>query len=353
MALVVFLVVAAVVSGFVALASRRAAEGARARAESEALVRPCRLVEHHDVARDASTRARASTASCCSTALPSGWEAEASAGDPVEDGSRAGAVESRSTTSTCSFSRGSSRPTTTSGFSTRSSPRSRPRSRSRSSRPRSGRSAPLVAARDARAALLGSIGRGLQDTATRIRVEVAADGAGRGRGRRPSERRPAPVARDGSRRPRPNRERRARRPRGGRLASPMCSRRLSARQRVSSRQGSRSTWRRACRSFEPTLPCCGARSSRLCRGHRRVAGRRAREDRRGRGLAGSRRADHRSAGRAGADARGVTGRRGVRRSGLRARDGWARRGRRDTRWRYDARFAFAERGSHGARLPVL
>ena len=38
-ALVVFLAVAAVVSGFVALASRRAAEGARARAESEALVR--------------------------------------------------------------------------------------------------------------------------------------------------------------------------------------------------------------------------------------------------------------------------------------------------------------------------
>ncbi len=38
-ALVVFLVVASVVSGFVALASRRAAEGARARAESEALVR--------------------------------------------------------------------------------------------------------------------------------------------------------------------------------------------------------------------------------------------------------------------------------------------------------------------------
>ena len=80
----------------------------------------------------------------------------------------------------------------------------------------------------------------------------------------------------------------------------------------------------------------------LARGYGRVAVERARENRRGRGLAGSRRSHHRSQeGRR--SRRGRTrgpGCRDLRGSGLRARDGWAYRGRRDTGWRFDARFAF-------------
>ncbi len=98
---------------------------------------PCRLVEHHDVARDAPARARASRG----RAVPP--PPVRMGGGGVCRGSRrgresAGEWNRRSTTSTCSSSRGTSRPTTTCGFSTRSSPRSLPRSRSRSSRPRSG-----------------------------------------------------------------------------------------------------------------------------------------------------------------------------------------------------------------------
>ncbi len=84
-ALVVFLVVAAVVSGFVALASRRAAEGARARAESEALVR---LAGSSSVSTLLETLRRVLSAD--STSLlhrgPGGWEVEASSGVHVENG---------------------------------------------------------------------------------------------------------------------------------------------------------------------------------------------------------------------------------------------------------------------------
>ncbi|MGZ8688756.1 MAG: DUF4118 domain-containing protein, partial [Gaiellaceae bacterium] len=84
-ALVVFLLVAAVVSGFVALASRRAAEGARARAESEALVR---LAGSSSVSTLLETLRRVLSAD--STSLlhrgPGGWEVEASSGVHAESG---------------------------------------------------------------------------------------------------------------------------------------------------------------------------------------------------------------------------------------------------------------------------
>ena len=59
LALFVFLAVGAIVSSFVALAARRAAEGARARAEAEALVAPRRLVDRLGGARRAPPGARA------------------------------------------------------------------------------------------------------------------------------------------------------------------------------------------------------------------------------------------------------------------------------------------------------
>jgi two-component system sensor histidine kinase KdpD len=87
-ALVVFLVVASVVSGFVALASRRAAEGARATAESEALVR---LGGSSSIPTLLETLRRV-LALRSITLLhrgASGWVAEASAGVPVEGGGEA------------------------------------------------------------------------------------------------------------------------------------------------------------------------------------------------------------------------------------------------------------------------
>ncbi len=59
LALAVFLAVAVVVSGFVALAARRAVEGRRARAEAEALAPPRRLVARVGRARQPAPRARA------------------------------------------------------------------------------------------------------------------------------------------------------------------------------------------------------------------------------------------------------------------------------------------------------
>ncbi len=85
-ALVVFLVVATVVSGFVALASRRAAEGVRARAESEALVR---LGGSSSVPTLLETLRRVLSLRGVSLLhrAASGWTVEALAGDPVPDGS--------------------------------------------------------------------------------------------------------------------------------------------------------------------------------------------------------------------------------------------------------------------------
>ena len=82
-ALVVFLAVAAVVSGFVALASRRAAEGARARAESEALVRLGGSSSIADLARDTAARARRSAACSLLHRAATGWESKRSAGSPI------------------------------------------------------------------------------------------------------------------------------------------------------------------------------------------------------------------------------------------------------------------------------
>jgi len=90
-ALVVFLVVAAIVSGFVALASRRAAEGVRARAESEALVR---LGGSSGIPMLLETLRRVLALRSVTLVHrdASGWVAEAAAGVPTGGG---GAAEHR------------------------------------------------------------------------------------------------------------------------------------------------------------------------------------------------------------------------------------------------------------------
>ncbi len=173
-ALVVFLAVAAVVSGFVALASRRAAEGARARAESEALVRlggssgvPSLL--------DTLRRALALDRTALLKRDAAGWETEASSGGPVEgrevpeqriplgdrhelvlQGESVGRHDQRildafvaEVTAAIDVEELSAEARTVSS---------------------------LVAARDARAALLASTGRGLEETAERLRRAAADTG---------------------------------------------------------------------------------------------------------------------------------------------------------------------------------
>ena len=173
-ALVVFLVVAAVVSGFVALASRRAAEGARARAESEALVRLggsssiptlletlCRVL----ALRGATLLHRA----------PSGWEAEASAGDVVESGVSPEVgipVDDLHVLVLEGNGAGTHDQRILDAFVAELAAAIEVEELSAEVRTVS----LLVAAREARAALLASLGRGLQETAVRLRSATAEIG---------------------------------------------------------------------------------------------------------------------------------------------------------------------------------
>jgi two-component system sensor histidine kinase KdpD len=173
-ALVVFLVVAAVVSGFVALASRRAAEGARARADSETLVR---LGGASSVPSLLDTLRRALSLDRITLLRrgASGWETEASSGTLAESrevpeqriplgdrhelvlrGETVGRHDQRildafvaEVTAAIDVAELSAEARTVSS---------------------------LVAARDARAALLASTGRGLEETAARLQRAVADTG---------------------------------------------------------------------------------------------------------------------------------------------------------------------------------
>ena len=94
LALVVFLAVAMIVSTFVALASRRQAEGARARAEAEALAHQLRLGSLDGCAHP---RPRGSA-----VRHEGGWQVEAASGDRSRTAPRRARRPSSSTASTCS-----------------------------------------------------------------------------------------------------------------------------------------------------------------------------------------------------------------------------------------------------------
>ena len=85
LALVVFLAVAAVVSGFVALAARKAADGARARAEADALLR---LAGTSPAATllDGLRRILVLDGAAVLHRSPGGWRIDAASGDRVPDG---------------------------------------------------------------------------------------------------------------------------------------------------------------------------------------------------------------------------------------------------------------------------
>lgn len=84
LALVVFLAVAGIVSGFVALAARRAAEGARARAEAEALLRLAGSAPASTVL-DGLRRVLGLEGAAVLTRSEGGWTIEAASGDRVAD----------------------------------------------------------------------------------------------------------------------------------------------------------------------------------------------------------------------------------------------------------------------------
>jgi two-component system sensor histidine kinase KdpD len=169
-ALIVFLVVAAVVSGFVALASRRAAEGARAAAESEALVR---LGGSSSIPTLLETLRRVLGLRGVSLLHHgvSGWAVEASAGDPDKGSEQerritlddvhellllGGTVSGQDQRIIDAFVAEIAAAIDVEEL---------------SAEVRTVGS--LVAARDARAALLVSTGRGLQEAAERLRAAAA------------------------------------------------------------------------------------------------------------------------------------------------------------------------------------
>ena len=170
-ALVVFLAVAAVVSGFVALASRRASEGVRARAESEAFVR---LAGSSSVTTLLETLRRVLELRgvVLLHRLPSGWEVEASAGDPVEGANRPEsgiAVDELHVLVLEGYEPANDDLRLLDAFVAEIAAAIEVEELTAEV----GTVDALVAARDARAALLGSLGEGLQETATRIRVALA------------------------------------------------------------------------------------------------------------------------------------------------------------------------------------
>ena len=176
-ALVVFLAVAAVVSGFVALASRRAAEGARARAESEALVR---LGGSSSVPTllDALRRVLSLDSVTLLHQGASGWEAEASAGGPGEGGETPEQripLGDRHELVLQGDSVGPHDQRILDAFVAELGAAIDVEELSAEV----GTVSSLVAARDARAALLASTGRGLEETAERLR-RAAADKGERG-----------------------------------------------------------------------------------------------------------------------------------------------------------------------------
>jgi two-component system sensor histidine kinase KdpD len=167
-ALVVFLVVAAVVSGFVALASRRAAEGASARAESEALVR---LAGSSSISTLLETlrRVLALRGVTLFHRAPSGWEAEASAGTPVEGDAgpeRGIPLDDLHVLVLEGYETANHDQRILDAFVAEITAAIEVEELSAEVRTVSS----LVAARDARAALLASLGRGLQETAARLRA---------------------------------------------------------------------------------------------------------------------------------------------------------------------------------------
>jgi two-component system sensor histidine kinase KdpD len=93
LALFVFLAVGAIVSGFVALASRRTLEGARARAEAEALAR---LAGSSTVSAllDGLCRVLGLDGAAVLHRLDNGWRVEAASGDRVPESPEAGSVTS-------------------------------------------------------------------------------------------------------------------------------------------------------------------------------------------------------------------------------------------------------------------
>ena len=332
-ALVVFLVVAAVVSGFVALASRRAAEGARARAESEALVR---LGGSSSIATLLETlrRVLGLRGVVLFHRASSGWEQEAFAGDPVEGGGepeRGIRIDDLHVLVLDGYESANHDQRILDAFVAEIAAAIEVEELTAEV----GTVSALVAAREARAALLASMGRGLQETAPGSRL------------RRP---------RRGTPRARPTCD--------GVSTASSCSGRTSstsAASRVASCSSVRGRLDRRCRAaalretcvetarveldVAPTLPSVAADASLLRRALVEAVveaidasppGGRVRI------VAGAvwpgvdiRIIDRRGPGdEPGA---GGTGGGGVRRAGLRARDAWARRGRRDARRRHDAR----------------
>ncbi len=177
-ALVVFLVVAAVVSGFVALASRRAAEGARARAESEALVR---LGGSSSIATLLETlrRVLALRGVVLLHRASSGWEQESFAGDPVEGGAepeRGIRIDDLHVLVLDGYQTANHDQRILDAFVAEIAAAIEVEELTAEV----GTVSTLVAARDARAALLESMGRGLQETATRIQTATAATGHAEG-----------------------------------------------------------------------------------------------------------------------------------------------------------------------------
>jgi len=175
-ALVVFLVVAAVVGSFVALASRRAAEGARTRAESEALVR---LAGSSSIPTLLETlrRVLALSSATLLRRRASGWAPEVSAGAFVEGGREPAlriSLDDIHELVLQGDTVGRHDQRILDAFVAELAAAIDVEELSAEVRTVSS----LVAARDARAALLASTGRGLQETAGRLRRAAAEVGEG-------------------------------------------------------------------------------------------------------------------------------------------------------------------------------
>ena len=153
----------AIVSGFVALAARRAAEAARTRAEAEALARLAGSSPVVDRARGPAPRARPRRGRSAPPRQDGGWRIEAASGDRAPESPEAASttldLDAAHVLALAGHAASGARTSASSTPSPGSSPR---RSSSASSRPRSRPPAPSSAANELRTAILSAVSHDLR-----------------------------------------------------------------------------------------------------------------------------------------------------------------------------------------------